>query len=128
MNIVTGIFVDQALVNAAKEKENYFVLKFRQMLSAGAKDSRGKITLERFADKVAEPEVQEHLRRVGINPLTAPISFQLLDRNGVGALDIQELVTGLLHLRENASTMDIALVLEELVTRLRDPDLNQVSS
>merc|ERR1719440_609715 len=118
LNLITGTFVDQALHNAAKEKERYFLSKTKLILS---KDNElfPNISSQEFEARLEDPELQKELRRVGINPLTAPIAFQLLDGDDKGVLDIRDLTTGLLSLRMQASTMDIALVLEELTEMMR---------
>merc|ERR1712196_33521 len=111
MNVVTGIFVDKALINASKEKDRNFVNAFRQFFAKDV-DEEGQLSRARFEAGVSQVKMHKQLQNVGINPVVAPFCFYLLDKENVGKLDLEDLMSGLLHLRANASTMDIALVLE----------------
>lgn len=122
MNVITGIFVDSALCNATLEKDKDFVDTFRAIM-ADCKDEKNRVNHLQFETRMSMPELQVHIRHVGINPRDAGLTFKLIDRDNVGALDLEELLAGLLRLRSNARTLDIALMVretDEKQTRLID--------
>merc|ERR1719265_2512525 len=78
LNIIAGIFIDQALGTVAKEYERQFKRAFRTIYREELKRTDG-MTLEEFEAKIDLPALQKAFRKVDINPLLAIVSFQVLD-------------------------------------------------
>lgn len=112
MNVITGIFVDSALHNAEKEKDKDFMQSFRSLMEDVVSED-GTVTLGQFETKMSMPELRAQVSHVGIEPKDAGITFNLIDTENAGVLEVEDLLAGLLRMRSHAKALDIALMLNE---------------
>mmetsp|Transcript_20135 Transcript_20135/g.37707 ORF Transcript_20135/g.37707 Transcript_20135/m.37707 type:complete len:166 (+) Transcript_20135:3-500(+) len=131
MNVITGIFVESALKNASKEQEMEFYSAAKELFREEDHDMIF-VTKEHFHEELSKERsrLQAYLRQVGIEVQDAELMFTLLDAEGCGAIDLDDLLAGLLRLRSSAKVLDIALFMHE--TEAQDNQnrecLNQLES
>jgi hypothetical protein len=123
MNVVTGIFLQFALEQAAfdqdhmitqqlKEKDNYMAnltLLYHDLDSSRA----GAITLADFEEHLGGEKLQAFLQSLDINTSDAWTFFKLLDVDGGGTLGLDEFVDGCMRLKGNAKSIHVAQILYE---------------
>jgi hypothetical protein len=136
LNIVTGIFVENAMRHAEPDREAaamtmrkneaQLVRELRVILTDFDKDRNGHITPDEFeTDSKAGVQLRHYLRGLGIDLHDAVMFFKLLgnasDDNGV---DIDSFVQGCLRMRGNATALDLQTLIFELrVMRRSQADL-----
>jgi len=116
MNVITGVFVESALKNAAQDKDRDFMQSIRDLFTIDTDDMNGDagiVTQEAFEERTSEPALQMYLKQIGIDAKDAKLMFQVLDGEGTGVLDLEELLVGMLRLRSSAKVLDIALLMHE---------------
>merc|ERR1711871_68242 len=73
----------------------------------------GFIEWERFQEVMRHEEIQAYLASQLLESQDAYTLFKLIDRDNNGKIALEPFVQGCLHLRGNARTMDIAVLLRE---------------
>jgi len=76
-------------------------------------DGSGQVTWEKFKDYVKEPQVQAYLSLHQIDASDPQELFHLLDLDDRGNVEVEEWVLGLMRLKGQARSADIALLLKE---------------
>jgi len=116
MNVITGIFVQSALKYAEQMKEKSFVIRFGEFFHCMDPDSDGIITREEYLQQIQDPDLQGFMFDMGIDPGEARILFDFIDSDGSDTLDAEELVGGLVRLKQGAKFIDNITVLHEIHT------------
>lgn len=111
MNVITGVFVESALKNAARDKDKDFVSSIRDLFEGSSNGDAGIVTQEVFEERISEAALQMYLKQIGIDAKDAKLMFSILDGEGTGVLDLEELLVGMLRLRSRAKVLDIALLM-----------------
>jgi hypothetical protein len=120
LNIITGIFVD----NAGKADDELDEERNRKREAARAHqlklfymdfdlENDGKISLNEFVELQDDPGMIKIMRDLKIPNHDAASLFRLLDTNCNGELDVTEFVSGLLHLKGQSTSLDVAALLYE---------------
>mmetsp|Transcript_55740 Transcript_55740/g.156998 ORF Transcript_55740/g.156998 Transcript_55740/m.156998 type:complete len:731 (-) Transcript_55740:74-2266(-) len=117
MNVITSIFVESALKNAEKEKEEDFERMARLIFNMSDTDSSGEITRDEYFNQINDPEFQACARTMGINMQETAYLFNILDTNANNLINAEEMIKGLVHLRANATFMDIMSLKHDLELR-----------
>uniref|UniRef100_A0A7S1AKP8 EF-hand domain-containing protein n=1 Tax=Noctiluca scintillans TaxID=2966 RepID=A0A7S1AKP8_NOCSC len=136
LNVVTGVFCQTALENAAKDKDIQMderlvtrerdcheLAKIFQSMDA---DGDKVLTLNEFEESLLNKQVQAYFASLDLTVKDALGLFRMLDCDGSSGVDIEEFVDGCLRLRGNAKSVDVAaliyenrLVLERFTTMMR---------
>lgn len=119
LNIVTGIFVDNATELRAADEETMcadalserrrWIKEVVELFSQfGAADDDG-MSFELFQEKLTDIKVQSLFRNLGINTdlTSARELFDLFDFNEGGMIDIDEFATGIQRLNGSARSIDV---------------------
>jgi len=123
MNIITGIFVDNALRadeellsdRKFQEEQDHcasLTTVFEQNLKST--NHAGMITLPDFVEMADHPELTWFLRELRIPVREAGTLFHLLDTNETRALEIHECVHGLLRLKGQSTALDMRTLMHEI--------------
>ena len=123
LNIVTGIFLNDALEMAAMDRElqKKFELEkkaqiadeLRAIFSRLDSDDSGKVSFDEFENFMASPDACAHFAVFGLDVQDTVSFFDALDVDEDRQLGVEEFVMGCLQLRGQAKTVD-------LVTHMRE--------
>eukprot|EP00930_Biecheleria_cincta_P059341 TRINITY_DN4508_c0_g2_i1.p1 TRINITY_DN4508_c0_g2~~TRINITY_DN4508_c0_g2_i1.p1 ORF type:complete len:582 (-),score=113.76 TRINITY_DN4508_c0_g2_i1:107-1852(-) len=107
MNVITAIFVDNAMKIAAKEERDEVLGTLWNMMQADV-GSAGFVTLEVFQKHFDSPAMVRFLELTGAECEDCQTVFRLIDASGDGALDATEFVDSCGHLVGSARAMQAA--------------------
>eukprot|EP00929_Paragymnodinium_shiwhaense_P120576 TRINITY_DN9253_c0_g3_i1.p1 TRINITY_DN9253_c0_g3~~TRINITY_DN9253_c0_g3_i1.p1 ORF type:complete len:571 (+),score=64.73 TRINITY_DN9253_c0_g3_i1:133-1845(+) len=113
MNVVTGVFVDKALRSACVTEEKTLAKHVARIFFDGDHANQ-QISWETFEAKLTEADMEDYFKAIDVDESEAQNLFELLDTDNSGGVDARELVTGLLRLRGNAGSLEVALMMREL--------------
>jgi len=133
MNIMTGIFVNDALQMASLDRDlveqqqsgldqsNVEALQelFRQIDC----DQTGKITIEELTEILERNDVRATFATVGLEVSNATSFFKLLDTDDSNSLEVEEFVVGCMRIRGMAKAVDLQTLMFEnkrLMKRLKE--------
>lgn len=123
LNIITGIFVENAFSNSRKDATTQamehmaahksWLLDIREVFEGADMNQSGTITQTEFVDKLDNAHVQAMFRQIGIDldSIDAVGLFQLIDFDSSGQVGLDEFAEAIQNLHGAASSID--------VTRLR---------
>jgi len=125
LNIVTGIFVNDAVENAQMDRDVKMALEqernkhhmeyLKVMFKDLDKDDKGFLTLEQFKSHLELAEVQALFSFLGLEVWDAVRLFEALDVDGSDELEIDEFVMGCMQLRGLAKNVDIIPPIQKIV-------------
>jgi len=111
MNVIAGVFVDQAIRTAQQDKDHYMTSHMGDLFfNSGC----NVVTWEEFKTKINAPDMQDYFRSINLNPAEARGLFDLLDVDGNGEVDVHEFVEGCLRLRGGAKALELSLAMQEI--------------
>ena len=123
MNIMTGIFVNDALLMASMDRE---LMEQEQKAKSDGNidavhalfreidcDQTGKITLEELKDIMNRKDVNAIFATVGLEVSNATSFFKLLDVDDSNSLEVDEFVVGCLKIRGMAKAVDLQTLMYE---------------
>jgi len=123
MNVLTAIFVESAGQIAQIDKElviqeeisqqQSVIDELRRLLKGCDEDQSGTITDQELETLLNKKEITAYLHHLGIDISEAKGLFQLLDLDDVKAVDIDELVSGIMRMKGGATGLDLATVMFE---------------
>jgi len=121
LNIVTGIFVNDALELAQLdrdlmarfelEKREADMEKFGSIFSAVDTSKTGKVTLEEFLLHKEKSGVKALFTVLGLDVSDWIAFFEALDVGGNGELNLEDFVMGCMNLRGSAKTLDMVTLM-----------------
>lgn len=111
LNIVTGVFVESALISAKADKDICMVSNMRELFTRCDCGLNGKMDWEQFEIQLDEPQIQEYFRAIDVDPSEARGVFQLLDIDDSGFITAEEFLSGSIRLRGSAKALDLALLI-----------------
>ncbi|CAJ1356475.1 unnamed protein product [Effrenium voratum] len=128
LNIVTGVFVDNAVVTA-KTQRDYMIEKEREVKEKYIKelqhlfwhmddDESGTLTAEEMQQLVKDPKMAAYFTAMGFEAHDCVRLFTLLDTDGSGTVDIEEFLDGCLRLKGSARSIDVHFIMV-LIHRLQ---------
>jgi len=115
LNVVTGVFVESAVLSAREDKELYMVNQLRHLLKNMDSDLSGTITWDEFRKELTNPQMREVFKAIDIE-LTeeeAKGLFMLLDLQGDGCVRIEDFLSGIMRLIGPAKSLEQQLLMHE---------------
>jgi hypothetical protein len=113
MNVVTGVFVERAVITAERDNNTVLVDNLCSLFDMKGENSQQTITLDAFEEKLDTAAMKEYFEAVNLDTSEAPYLFEILDMDGSGSVDREEFVSGLLRLRGNAKALDLTVMMKE---------------
>ncbi|CAE7453853.1 Scn11a [Symbiodinium sp. CCMP2592] len=128
LNIVTGVFVDNA-VDKAKTQREFLIEKEREVKEKYIKelqnlflemdvDASGTLTAEEMQHLVKDPKMSAYFSALGFEAHDCVRLFSLLDSDASGHVDIEEFLDGCLRLKGMARSIDVHFIMV-LIHRLQ---------
>jgi len=114
LNVVTGLFVEAAIETAAEDKKTTIMQQMCQMFLDLDDDGSGTISKDEFMKHLQKPEMETYLRELDIDTQEGDMLFHLLDLDGSGEIEAEELVGGCLRLHGHAKALELAALMHEL--------------
>jgi len=117
MNMLTGVFVDQAMEKVREDKDYIVAKQIRDIFLPEADSGESvseEIDWDTFQLRMQSPIMQDYLAMLGLSAAEANGLFHLLDRHDRGTISSQDIVDGCLRLHGPARTLDLALMRREL--------------
>lgn len=111
MNVVTGVFVESALLTAKADREKDLIVQVRRMFHTADRDNSGTITWTEFTEQCDDPSMAKYWENLEIEPSEARALFRLLDTDESGTIDAEEFMQGCLKLRGPARSVDLATLI-----------------
>jgi hypothetical protein len=126
LNIITGVFVDNAVQTAHTQRE-FLVEKqieqkqkwlqemkelFQEMDTQGA----GSISLQTIQDFLKDARVESYFQALGLEPHDTERLFDHLDDDNSGEVSLDEFLQGCLRLRGQARSIDVYSVMHDVKT------------
>lgn len=124
MNIFTGVFVDNALQNARKQREvqleeqlemqKIWLDQVREFFSAADTDGDGSITVNEIETLINDPIMTAYLQLIGFQFDDATKVFRLFDKDRSGEIGFDEFIHGCETLKGPARKVDVHLLMSEV--------------
>jgi len=118
LNVLTGIFCESALETARNDRERVieiqmqdkdkYVRELTELFSTWDLDGGNNITFEEFQDHLADEHMQALFKSLEIEGNDAWTLFKLLDTDGEGTVDLDEFISGCIHVRGGAKAVHLA--------------------
>eukprot|EP00746_Dinoflagellata_sp_MGD_P145055 gnl/MRDRNA2_/MRDRNA2_77720_c0_seq2.p1 gnl/MRDRNA2_/MRDRNA2_77720_c0~~gnl/MRDRNA2_/MRDRNA2_77720_c0_seq2.p1 ORF type:complete len:668 (+),score=101.60 gnl/MRDRNA2_/MRDRNA2_77720_c0_seq2:93-2096(+) len=120
LNVVTGVFVDNAMKSTELDTDLMIVEEnaarvrhvegLRAVFHKADVDGSGTIEWDEFCEHLSDPVVQAYFRQLGLDVCGPGVKglWDLLDFDGNGTLNIDEMVFGAARLKGHASSLDLA--------------------
>jgi len=112
-NVVTGIFVETALIRSKEDKDVYMVNQLRRVLIEADVDTNGMISWEEFESQLENTELQEYFKAIDVDVSEAKGLFRLLDISDSGEILAEEFLSGCIRLRGPAKALDMQILLHQ---------------
>lgn len=113
MNVITGIFVDNAKTYAQQDKDSYVVRHVLNLFKQSDLNEQNRIDWKVFQAKLDTRELQELFDAVDVNVADARSLFKLIDTDNSGSVSPDELMRGWIRLQGPAKALDLSLLLRE---------------
>merc|ERR1712136_348876 len=117
MNVITGIFVNDAVEMASLDSDNkvqqemdqnrHYLQKLLELFQKIDTTHRGSITLETFLQQMQREEVKLNFAMLGLDVSDPMAFFSLLDVDGSVELEIDEFVMGCMRFRNNPGNVNL---------------------
>eukprot|EP00929_Paragymnodinium_shiwhaense_P099726 TRINITY_DN6152_c0_g1_i1.p1 TRINITY_DN6152_c0_g1~~TRINITY_DN6152_c0_g1_i1.p1 ORF type:complete len:734 (-),score=167.82 TRINITY_DN6152_c0_g1_i1:297-2498(-) len=115
MNVITGIFVDSAMRQAVRMKDQEFTEHLIKLYGSLMSESDGdRVSKEVFIASMSQPTVQEYISGLGVEFCDTATLFDLLDEEDTGYVSADALVKGMVRLRAGAKFLDIMALLSQI--------------
>eukprot|EP00930_Biecheleria_cincta_P020222 TRINITY_DN15255_c0_g1_i1.p1 TRINITY_DN15255_c0_g1~~TRINITY_DN15255_c0_g1_i1.p1 ORF type:complete len:650 (-),score=126.14 TRINITY_DN15255_c0_g1_i1:130-1926(-) len=136
LNIVTGVFVDNAvaaaktqrefLIEKEREVKEKYVKELQDLFADMDKDGSGLLTTLEMQSLVADPKMAAYFSALGFQAHDCLRLFGLLDTDGSGSVDMEEFLEGCLRLKGFARAIDVHFIsvqLNRMQRQVLDSDL-----
>lgn len=131
LNVITGVFIDAVMKNAAAEDEEQTRSRLRRLFHGIGLREGDSIDYAEFDMLLPRKEMKEFFKTIDVDILNAQHLFELLDADHSGALDMEELIDGCLKIWAPCQSLDMQLMrrdLNALVLCLQGPEESKLSS
>jgi len=113
MNVVTGVFVQTALLSAQKEEDSFMQTQIIQLFKIADKDESATISIDEIENSLQDPATSKEWKSIGVQAEDARHLFKLLDVDGAGQVAFEEFMGGTLRLHGGAKAIDVLTVMQE---------------
>ncbi|CAE7421180.1 SCN4A [Symbiodinium natans] len=113
MNVITGIFVENAATFSKEDKDHYVVSHVLNLFRKSNLNEKDELSLVEFQRMLETKELRELFQAVDVDVNDAESLFRLLDIDETGTLSPQELVDGWIRLRGPAKALDLAVLMSD---------------
>lgn len=130
LNVVTGIFVDNALKTAESDRDlmiqeemsrrHAYAAEVEIVFREADSNGDGLLSYDELATHFADEAVGAWLGTLGIDSHAGHALFDMLDEDGQGFVDITDFVQGCFRLKGNAKSIDVAMMQFEQRKLLND--------
>merc|ERR1711920_446496 len=124
MNIITGVFVDNAVETARSQRDfliqkemelrEKYAAEMRDLFAEMDKDGSGTVGLAEIQAYLEDPRVQGYFQALGLDPRDTERLFKLIDDDGSGDVDVGEFLDGCLRLKGQARSIDVFSIIHQL--------------
>ncbi|CAE6968933.1 Scn11a [Symbiodinium natans] len=124
LNIVTGVFVDNAVAAAKTQREfiierereikEKYVRELQDLFLEMDEDASGTLTAEEMQQLVKDPKMSAYFSALGFEAHDCIRLFSLLDTDGSGSVDIEEFLDGCLRLKGMARSIDVHFIMVQI--------------
>jgi hypothetical protein len=123
MNVVTGVFVQTALLSARDEEDSFMTSQIIKLFARADKDGSSTISMDEITTSLEEPACAKEWKAIGVQAEDARYLFKILDLEGKGEVPFEEFMGGCLRLSGQAKSIDVLTVMQE--ARKGEEKLNQ---
>jgi len=110
-NLVTGIFVDKAQMQAIEDAETRLTSQLEHLFTLTDTDNTGFVDVQKFSTSMSQPEMQDGFKCLDLGVDDATGIFELLDEDGSGMVDTTAFISGCMRLRGPAKALEMKLVM-----------------
>lgn len=121
LNIITGVFVDNA-VETAKTQREFLVQKemelkekylgeMRDLFIQMDQDGSGSLTIDEIQEQFTDIRMRTYFQVLGMDPDDVERLFKLIDQDASGEVEVQEFLDGCLRLKGEARSIDLHTVM-----------------
>merc|ERR1712224_790240 len=114
LNLVTGIFVEQVTNSAKEERDGLMVRRISELFLSDGRFHHG-ISRDEFVQRMTHNTMQAYFKAIDVSPADAAKLFELLDVDGSGSVDAEEIVQGCLALRGGSKGVDMHVLRREVL-------------
>lgn len=132
LNVVTGVFVNEAMVMAGKDQELVIeeelsrtgsdVNEFIRMFHEADADGSGTVSWEEFKGHMEDDRVKAYFKVLDLNIDEAEQLFMLLDPLKLGEVAIDDFVKGCVRMKGGAKSVDVQTLLAYQKQMMSDMD------
>eukprot|EP00747_Dinoflagellata_sp_TGD_P082219 gnl/TRDRNA2_/TRDRNA2_161619_c0_seq2.p1 gnl/TRDRNA2_/TRDRNA2_161619_c0~~gnl/TRDRNA2_/TRDRNA2_161619_c0_seq2.p1 ORF type:complete len:226 (-),score=46.94 gnl/TRDRNA2_/TRDRNA2_161619_c0_seq2:172-849(-) len=112
LNVVTGVFVQSAIVSTQQQEEQYMLAYVRDIFEEHADDD-GLLAFDTFEDLLEYPEMQAFLQSLALDKDSAQGLFMLVNTTGSGFVQYEDLIDGCMRLRGAAKAIDLVTLMKD---------------
>lgn len=123
LNIITGVFVDNAMENTKTQREfliqaqmearEKHLRQLRDIFIAMDDDGDFVLTYQELENSLQDESVRTHFQALDLDPSDMKRLFGLLDEDGSGEVFLEEFLDGCLRLKGGARSIDVHAILWE---------------
>jgi RNA binding exosome subunit len=130
LNVVTGVFVNEAMVMAGKDQELVIeeelsrkgsdINEFIRMFHEADADGNGKVSWDEFREQMEDDRVKAYFKVLDLNVDEAEQLFVLLDPQVSGEVSIDDFVQGCIRMKGGAKSIDVQTLLWQNKAMMED--------
>jgi len=113
MNVVTGTFVQNAIIRAEEVKDVQLAMRARLLFKTLDDDKSGVISMQEIDKHLEDAAVREYFNAIDVEPSEVKFLFEMLDINNSGSIDFDEFLNGCIRLQGPARALDLLLITRE---------------
>merc|ERR1712151_1232545 len=102
-----------AIRTAEEDKKQVLAHQMHQLFIEADEQGNGVITCSDFESHLMDPQLLGYLKVIDVQPEEAWHLFNILDTEGIGEIDAEELVNGCLRLQGGAKAIELAAFMHE---------------
>merc|ERR1711920_542810 len=101
-------------MGAERTKNDAFSHHVKNLFHMLEPDHTGQIARADYMAHIEDPSLQAYMMDIGIDPKEAKLLFGFIDSDNSNTIDSEELISGLVRLREGAKFMDVMTMMYEM--------------
>merc|ERR1711920_443678 len=101
-------------MGAERTKNDAFSHHVKNLFHMLEPDHTGQIARADYMAHIEDPSLQAYMMDIGIDPKEAKLLFGFIDSDNSNTIDSEELISGLVRLRQGAKFMDVMTMMYEM--------------